>query len=106
MALSYFVVLVPTISQIAKGLSRECELTGLGFSYGSSRRMMRRFEPILVQVPTRTDVTLETSTTAEFDKCVVCGILTEYHVSDVVAKRRGYIEGAGQLCSGCARKLA
>lgn len=35
------------------------------------------------------------------EKCVMCGIDTQYHFSDHVDRRVGYIEGAGQLCTNC-----
>lgn len=35
---------------------------------------------------------------AKMDRCVECGGLTPYHVSDHVDTRVGYVEGAGQGC--------
>ena len=36
---------------------------------------------------------------------VVCGCLTEFRASDPVEDRLYYIDGAGQLCSSCGRRL-
>ena len=41
----------------------------------------------------------------EFDSCVMCGAKTKYKKSDHIDYRSGYIEGAGQLCIVCTRKL-
>ena len=35
------------------------------------------------------------------EKCVSCGIDTEYKFNDHIDFRFGYIEGAGQLCKEC-----
>lgn len=35
------------------------------------------------------------------EKCVMCGELTQYNISDNINLRYGYIEGMGQLCSSC-----
>ena len=35
------------------------------------------------------------------EKCVLCGDDTQYHFSDHIDMRVGYIEGAGQLCQSC-----
>lgn len=35
------------------------------------------------------------------DKCVLCGAETPYDESVHIDYRYGYVEGAGQLCSGC-----
>ena len=35
------------------------------------------------------------------EKCVSCGIDTEYKFNDYIDFRFGYIEGAGQLCKEC-----
>lgn len=40
-----------------------------------------------------------------FDRCVVCGAITEFYFSDPIDKREHYIEGAGQLCSTCAMRF-
>ena len=39
------------------------------------------------------------------DKCVLCGVETEYTIDTHVDQRIGYIDGAGQLCNGCYDKL-
>lgn len=38
------------------------------------------------------------------DKCILCGVETPYDYETHVDLRIGYIEGAGQLCSGCYNK--
>ena len=38
------------------------------------------------------------------EKCVLCGDDTQYHFSDHIDMRVGYIEGAGQLCTKCWNK--
>jgi len=35
------------------------------------------------------------------EKCVICGILTKYSISDHIDIRYGYVEGVGQLCTPC-----
>jgi hypothetical protein len=35
------------------------------------------------------------------EKCIRCGVETEYDVSSPVTVRRWYIEGSGQLCEKC-----
>ena len=37
----------------------------------------------------------------EMDCCVLCGVQTPYAKSVHIDYRRGYIEGAGQLCQSC-----
>jgi hypothetical protein len=37
----------------------------------------------------------------EKDKCVVCKEETPYDKNEHIDKRNCYVEGAGQLCSGC-----
>ncbi len=39
------------------------------------------------------------------DKCVGCGIETQYDEFDHIDFRNFYIEGAGQLCPDCFDKL-
>ncbi|MDP3042934.1 MAG: hypothetical protein Q8N21_00835 [bacterium] len=41
----------------------------------------------------------------EHDKCVKCGGETEYPKDTRVDFREGYIEGAGQLCEDCRKKI-
>lgn len=48
---------------------------------------------------------LDTDSSDPFDRCVVCGCLTEFHATDPVENRLYYIDGAGQLCSSCGRQL-
>jgi len=40
-----------------------------------------------------------------YDSCVSCSCLTEYKVSDHIDNRRHYIEGSGQLCELCYKKI-
>ena len=35
------------------------------------------------------------------EKCVSCGVDTQYRFNDHIDHRIGYIEGAGQLCHSC-----
>jgi hypothetical protein len=37
------------------------------------------------------------------DKCVMCGVETEYNIYTNVNLRYGYIEGMGQLCVKCRK---
>jgi len=37
----------------------------------------------------------------ERERCIRCGVETEYNVSTPVTVRRWYIEGSGQLCEEC-----
>ena len=39
------------------------------------------------------------------ERCVRCGKETEYDVETPITVRRFFIEGAGQLCEECWRKL-
>ena len=39
------------------------------------------------------------------EKCVRCGVETEYDVSSPVTVRRYYVEGSGQLCPLCYQEL-
>ena len=41
----------------------------------------------------------------EIESCVQCGESTSYRITDHVDTRIGYVEGAGQLCIDCHRKL-
>lgn len=41
----------------------------------------------------------------EYERCVVCQKMTKVKVKDHVAKRRYYIEGAGQLCKDCWERI-
>ena len=42
---------------------------------------------------------------SKFECCVICGKPTEYRIDTPIGKRERYIEGAGQLCRECFRKL-
>ena len=37
----------------------------------------------------------------EYEKCAMCGTLTEVKSSTPIKERVGYIEGAGQICTRC-----
>ena len=41
----------------------------------------------------------------EFEKCDLCGELTDIPVDMPIQERKGYIEGAGQLCPKCYFEL-
>lgn len=41
----------------------------------------------------------------EKEKCVWCGKETKYDKDSYIHLRYDYIEGVGQLCTDCARKL-
>ena len=43
--------------------------------------------------------------TAEYDACVNCGEETPYKVTDHVDVRGCYVEGAGQLCFNCWKRI-
>lgn len=38
------------------------------------------------------------------DKCVCCGVETEYYITDHIDKRYNYVECVGQLCEDCYTK--
>ena len=40
----------------------------------------------------------------DHEDCVLCGKKTPYLKSTNINFRHGYVEGAGQLCSGCSEK--
>jgi len=42
---------------------------------------------------------------SKLDKCVVCGVDTQYRVDEHIDFRMGYIEGCGQLCLDCWDKI-
>lgn len=42
--------------------------------------------------------------TNPIEKCVACGVDTQYHFQDHIDLRIGYVEGAGQLCTKCWNK--
>lgn len=37
--------------------------------------------------------------------CVICGNITPYNINTSIYDRTGYIQGAGQLCSDCYKKV-
>lgn len=41
----------------------------------------------------------------EYERCVVCGRMTNVKRKDRVGKRRFYVEGAGQLCKNCWERI-
>lgn len=41
----------------------------------------------------------------EYEKCIDCGAKTNIPKDMHIDKRLNYIEGAGQLCNECAKKL-
>ena len=41
----------------------------------------------------------------EKDKCVLCGKETQYSKSTHIDSRHNYIEGCGQLCDDCGKKV-
>lgn len=40
-----------------------------------------------------------------FERCVLCGTLTDIPLSMNIDLRYGYVEGAGQLCRKCYHEL-
>lgn len=41
----------------------------------------------------------------ETDPCVLCGVKTECSKDTAIRERKGYVEGAGQLCYDCCQDL-
>lgn len=41
----------------------------------------------------------------KFERCVLCGKQTHIPISTPVAARQGYVEGIGQLCPACYKKI-
>jgi len=41
----------------------------------------------------------------ELEKCISCGKETKYSKDTPIDFRENYVEGAGQLCDGCANKI-
>lgn len=41
----------------------------------------------------------------EYEVCVGCGDITNIPKNMIIQKREFYIEGAGQLCEKCGRRL-
>ena len=39
------------------------------------------------------------------DKCVMCGVKTEYDMTTHIDNRKHYIEGAGQMCGPCHQRI-
>ena len=52
-----------------------------------------------------TDIVNQKEAGMEKEKCVRCGKETLYDQSTPVTVRRYFVEGAGQLCPDCWRKL-
>ncbi|WP_302823472.1 hypothetical protein [Eubacterium callanderi] len=40
-----------------------------------------------------------------FESCVLCGKKTHIPIDTPIAARQGYIEGTGQLCPTCYKKI-
>ena len=40
-----------------------------------------------------------------YEKCVLCGAETKIPVTTPIEGREDYIQGCGQLCASCRRKL-
>ena len=38
------------------------------------------------------------------EKCIICGIETEYDITENIHNRYFYVEGAGQTCENCYNK--
>ncbi|MBQ6702167.1 MAG: hypothetical protein IJN17_04355 [Clostridia bacterium] len=43
--------------------------------------------------------------TEKFERCVICGALTDISVDTPIDLRRFYVEGCGQVCVKCHQKL-
>ncbi len=41
----------------------------------------------------------------ETEKCILCGAETNVPVNLHIDLRKNYVEGAGQLCDDCAKKI-
>ena len=41
----------------------------------------------------------------EYDVCIGCGVQTDYKTETPVNFRDNYVEGAGQLCKPCFKKV-
>ena len=48
---------------------------------------------------------LRKSESRQVESCVRCGKKTDYTVADSVSVRYHYIDGAGQLCDECYKKI-
>ena len=40
-----------------------------------------------------------------YEKCVLCGADTEIPITTPIEEREDYIQGCGQLCATCRRKI-
>ncbi|WP_412224638.1 hypothetical protein [Eubacterium callanderi] len=40
-----------------------------------------------------------------FERCILCGKQTYIQINAPITARQGYIEGVGQLCARCNRKI-
>lgn len=41
----------------------------------------------------------------KYERCVLCGAMTDIPCSEHIDLRYGYVEGAGQLCRSCYQEL-
>lgn len=41
----------------------------------------------------------------ETEKCILCGAETNIPIDMPIDMRKNYVEGAGQLCDDCAKKV-
>lgn len=46
-----------------------------------------------------------TSSAKAFERCVLCGRVTDVPLQQPISERSGYVIGAGQLCQECCRDL-
>ncbi|WP_195539295.1 hypothetical protein [Eubacterium maltosivorans] len=46
-----------------------------------------------------------TSSYQAFETCVLCGKKTHIPIDTPIAARQGYVEGSGQLCPACYKKI-
>jgi len=48
---------------------------------------------------------MEHQDTLKKDKCVICGKESKYPKKDHIDNRYGYVEGCGQVCYECFKKI-
>jgi len=59
----------------------------------------------LVVVGIEGDIKMTTMIATKKDRCVMCGIKTEYDNDTHIDNRKYYIEGAGQMCMPCHQRI-
>lgn len=82
----------------------EQEILANSNDYQLGNLVRKKYWDLKGEVPNPSTTQVSYISDEGYDKCVICGRVTQYHHTTPIDLRRGYIEGAGQACDGSCKK--